>query len=471
MCRLLINSRPIWCIFARIHNCEMSSKYYGDRPQSFAIDDSGERYYIGAEVGQYMKFHRGSLYKKYPQLWKRFATIEEKRKMQEMACPSSFLNTNIMLVDEILNGNEEKYRASGGGSTANLSSCGSGVLNGNSPLKTTRSGTGPWLGQQVDEILNGNEEKYRASGGGSTANLSSCGSGVLNGNSPLKTTRSGTGPWLGQQAFFSGWKCPLASVMGRDYVSSGSHHLESVPCSTPVAHARGHMKTRDYAYSPDDLDMYKRVLENADQAEDLVPIRLDMELDGIKLRDTFCYNRNEKLITPEMIAETMCDDLDLPSGTFHAAIAQAIHQQIEASGEATPVDTALSDQRALLKLNIHVGNQSLVDQFEWDMSEEKNNPEWFAQKLSAELGLGGEFVAAISYSIRGQLSWNQRTYAYSESPLPTVDCPFRNPADADAWGPFLETLTDAEIEKKMRDQDRNTRRMRRLVNANPYGGL
>lgn len=54
-----------------------------------------------------------------------------------------------------------------------------------------------------------------------------------------------------------------------------------------------------------------------------------MELDGVKLRDTFCYNRNEKLITPEMIAETMCEDLDLPMGSFHAAIAQAIHQQIE----------------------------------------------------------------------------------------------------------------------------------------------
>lgn len=46
------------------------------------------------------------------------------------------------------------------------------------------------------------------------------------------------------------------------------------------------------------------------------------------------------------------------------------------------------------------------------MSEEKNNPEWFASKLASELGLGGEFVAAISYSIRGQLSWNQKTYAY-----------------------------------------------------------
>lgn len=56
-----------------------------------------------------------------------------------------------------------------------------------------------------------------------------------------------------------------------------------------------------------------------------------MELEGVKLRDTFCYNRNEKLITPEILAETTCDDLDLPTGTFQNAIAQAIHQQIEVS--------------------------------------------------------------------------------------------------------------------------------------------
>lgn len=53
----------------------------------------------------------------------------------------------------------------------------------------------------------------------------------------------------------------------------------------------------------------------------------------------------------------------------------------------------------------------------------------------------------------------------SESPLATVDLPFRNPSDADQWCPFLETLTDAEMEKKIRDQDRNTRRMRRLANT------
>jgi len=116
-----------------------------------------------------------------------------------------------------------------------------------------------------------------------------------------------------------------------------------------------------------------------------------------------------------------------------------------------------------LQLNIHVGNTSLVDQIEWDLSEKHNSPEKFAVKLCAELGLGGEFVTAIAYSIRGQLSWHQRTYAFSEAPLSTVEIPFRHPSDSDAWAPFLETLTDAEMEKKIRDQDRNTRWVSRLV--------
>lgn len=126
-----------------------------------------------------------------------------------------------------------------------------------------------------------------------------------------------------------------------------------------------------------------------------------------------------------------------------------------------------NDQRVIIKLNVHVGNTSLVDQIEWDMSEKSNNPEEFAIKLCAELGLGGEFVTAIAYSIRGQLSWHYRTYAFSEAPLVTVEMPFRGTSDADQWAPFLETLTDAEMEKKIRDQDRNTRRMRRLANTTP----
>ena len=55
---------------------------------------------------------------------------------------------------------------------------------------------------------------------------------------------------------------------------------------------------------------------------------------------------------------------------------------------------------------------SLADQFEWDLSNPHNSPEEFARQLCADLGLGGEFVTAIAYSIRGQLSWHARTYAF-----------------------------------------------------------
>ena len=63
-----------------------------------------------------------------------------------------------------------------------------------------------------------------------------------------------------------------------------------------------------------------------------------------------------------------------------------------------------TDQRVVIKLNIHIGNISLVDQFEWDLADENNTPVEFAKKLCADLSLGGEFVTAIAYSINGQVS-------------------------------------------------------------------
>lgn len=118
-------------------------------------------------------------------------------------------------------------------------------------------------------------------------------------------------------------------------------------------------------------------MENASQNEVLVPIRLDMELEGQKLRDTFTWNKHECMISPEQFAEILCDDLDLNPVPFVPAISAAIRQQIE----VYPIESIIEDncdQRVIIKLNIHVGNTSLVDQIEWDMSEKHNNPEEFA---------------------------------------------------------------------------------------------
>ncbi|CAH8579012.1 unnamed protein product [Heterobilharzia americana] len=247
-----------------------------------------------------------------------------------------------------------------------------------------------------------------------------------------------------------------------------SFHLDSVPCPTPISRlrtARQTSKSFTFPFCLDDSDPIA-FHENARQPECLVPIRLDIECDGVKLRDCFTWNRNEQLITLEQMAEVLCDDLDLNPINFVPAIVNAMRQQIEAH----PMNDFLvgqTDTRVIIRLNIHVGNISLVDQFEWDLSEPNNSPEQFASRLCAELGLGGEFVTAVAYSIRGQLAWHQKIYAFSESPLPTVDIVFRNSNEADQWSPVVEVLTDAEMEKKIRDQDRNTRRMRRLANAQP----
>lgn len=64
----------------------------------------------------------------------------------------------------------------------------------------------------------------------------------------------------------------------------------------------------------------------------------------------FSFLLSEKLMTPEMFAEILCDDLDLNPLTFVPAIASAIRQQME----SYPTDSLLeeqSDQRVIIKVS------------------------------------------------------------------------------------------------------------------------
>lgn len=369
----------------------MPLRTFGDKPINFQLEENGDYYCVGSEVGNYLRLFRGSLYKRYPGMYRRPITNDERKKLIDLGLSQHVLASSVSL------------------------------------LRTA----------EVGDIIDGNDEKYKSAS--------------------IHTTEL---------------PMPRESKTKKNVqlVPSlpNSSHLDAVPQATTINRNRiANKKVRTFPLCFDDTDPQINV-ENATNREVLVPIRLDMEIEGQKLRDTFTWNRNESLISPEQFSEILCDDLDLNPLTFVPAVSQAIRQQLGAfPSESNSIIEDTSDQRVITKLNIHVGNTSLVDQVEWDMSEKDNNPEHFANKLCAELGLGGEFVTAIAYSIRGQLSWHQRTYAFSESPLPTVEVPFRAPNECDQWAPFLETLTDAEMEKKIRDQDRNTRRIRRLANTTP----
>merc|ERR1712212_58546 len=385
----------------------MALRCYGEKPIVFRLDgEDGIEYMIGSEVGNYLRLFRGALYKRYPGLSRKNLTTDERKKLVEMGHSQHVQASSITLL----------------------------------------------LASEVDELLAGRDDKYR----GGTVTIEPANSGLGGGGGS-----SGSG--MATPKFTP--KAKAATVA--NYVPTNSH-LDAVPQASPINRNRVvHKKVRTFPLCFDDTDP-SAVHDNANQQEHLVPIRLDMDIDGQKLRDTFMWNKNEAMLTPEEYAEVICDDLDLNPVNFVPSIAAAIQQQLDSSSKddfasAENLLKEQTDQRVIIKLNIHVGNISLVDQFEWDLSDERNQPEEFAKKLCADLSLGGEFVPAIVYSIRGQISWHQKSYAFSDNHLPPVEMAFRNQSEADQWSPFLETLTDAEMEKKIRDQDRNTRRMRRLA--------
>ncbi|KAG5454875.1 SWI SNF, matrix associated, actin dependent regulator of chromatin, sub b, member 1 [Clonorchis sinensis] len=437
---------------------------YGEKPIEFQLEPDGEYYYLASEVGRYLRLFRKELFKKYPNLWRRLVTPEEKEKLIQMGLASHVTAMNAMLlrtfeVNDILCGHDDRsmdsmthlessardtQSSSSSTSvfgTSSVGTTGSGAAGSKPPGVGVATGTPSRTGSVSAGINGATNAGFSVTGSSATDFLS---------GTP-KSKRENSGRWVG-----------LGSA------PNTSFHLDSVPCPTPISRLRTARQTSKAATFPFCLDDSDPLAfhDNARQTECLVPIRLDIECDGVKLRDCFTWNRNEQLITPEQFAEVLCDDLDINPITFVPAIVSAIKQQVDAH----PVEDLLvgqTDTRVIIRLNIHVGNISLVDQFEWDMSERENSPEQFASRLCAELGLGGEFVTAVAYSIRGQLAWHQRIYAFSESPLPTVDVAFRNSNEADQWSPVVEVLTDAEMEKKIRDQDRNTRRMRRLANTQP----
>ncbi|PCH37509.1 SNF5-domain-containing protein [Wolfiporia cocos MD-104 SS10] len=68
-------------------------------------------------------------------------------------------------------------------------------------------------------------------------------------------------------------------------------------------------------------------LESAARPEQLVPIRLEFDVEHHKMRDTFVWNLNDPVITPEIFAQSVVEDYGL-SQSYHAVITKAIQDQL-----------------------------------------------------------------------------------------------------------------------------------------------
>ncbi|KAL2123309.1 hypothetical protein VTJ04DRAFT_3764 [Mycothermus thermophilus] len=239
----------------------------------------------------------------------------------------------------------------------------------------------------------------------------------------------------------------------------------------------------------------KDMKKQAEQHEELVPIRIDVDWDKIKLRDTFTFNLHERLVSVELFAAQLLEDMGLNPVTekpVYDQVVQQMHEQLNdfypfAYCEEDALDPELpysayknDEMRILIKLNITIGNHTLVDQFEWDINNPLNSPEEFAASMARDLSLSGEFTTAIAHCIREQAQLFTRSLysvghpfdgrpiedadlvaAFLPSPLPSV---FRPQQQAKDYAPYLYENTEAELERTETMFSREQRRQKRAVN-------
>lgn len=230
-------------------------------------------------------------------------------------------------------------------------------------------------------------------------------------------------------------------------------------------------------------------LTNMEVPQENVPIRIKIDTGGILMKDLLIWNINETLVTPEMFATVMTEELDLPKSAENSLVNQ-IEDQLKNYREilATPIPLLQQQKEfhVILDLSINLGEQFYSDRIEWNMLDNNVTPEMFAEGVVEDMCLTREFVNAIAFSIydelmkvRKDLIENpQQIPQYTES-LPIYNYVYESPTtngygmeklqglryDARRGGeefcPKLENLTEWEIERRETEKDRNMRRRKR----------
>jgi SWI/SNF-related matrix-associated actin-dependent regulator of chromatin subfamily B protein 1 len=238
----------------------------------------------------------------------------------------------------------------------------------------------------------------------------------------------------------------------------------------------------------------KELATQSEQFDELVPIRLDIEWDKVRLRDTFTWNLHDRVVPPDLFAEQLVEDFQLPMEQCQQLVQQvstSIRDQIqdfyppmfieeEALDPHLPYSAYKDDGlRIIIRLNITIGQHTLIDQFEWEINNPQNSPEQFAEQMTHDLSLSGEFTTAIAHSIREQSQLFIRSlwvtgYAFDgrpvedhelkagfqPSPLPSSFRPYQA---AKEFAPYIYMLSEQELEKTELSLSREERRQKRSV--------
>eukprot|EP00940_MAST-03C_sp_MAST-3C-sp2_P000390 g390.t1 len=212
------------------------------------------------------------------------------------------------------------------------------------------------------------------------------------------------------------------------------------------------------------------VSEGLPRGKTMIPIRLDIDLNEHRLLDAFLWCADEYQCSPEVFAENLVDDENLPH-CFVQPIADSIRRQICTHMQITKTSSTLKtfnanqsspivnektprseeavgrkDSLRPVCIDITIGRVAFHDQFEWDTSCELNDAVDFSRSLCKDLHLPGPFEAAIAFAIEEQVS-RPRLHGVVSTSLaqkPSSSDPVRNQEETSIWSPVVAQLSVSE---------------------------
>ncbi|KAG7631607.1 SNF5/SMARCB1/INI1 [Arabidopsis suecica] len=138
-------------------------------------------------------------------------------------------------------------------------------------------------------------------------------------------------------------------------------------------------------------------------AENLVPIRLDIQFEGQRYKDAFTWNPSDPDNEVVIFAKRTVKDLKLPYA-FVTQIAQSIQSQLSDFRAYEGQDMYTGEKIIPIKLDLRVNQTLIKDQFLWDLNNFESDPEEFARTLCKDLGVEDPEVGpAVAFAIREQL--------------------------------------------------------------------
>ena len=163
-------------------------------------------------------------------------------------------------------------------------------------------------------------------------------------------------------------------------------------------------------------------------------MRIDIEIEGRRLREFITWESQEPNFTPSSFAEVLCEEQKLPS-TFAKEITRTIEQKLSRYEKYHPGNYECLQ---VLEIEVRVDNLVLRDRFVWDINNFDNSPENFAQMLCADLGLGGDVAASISNAIREKICFYQKQQQKMKTnPEPLQEIYREHPEE---WEPKLRIM-------------------------------